>query len=249
MKRLLIALLLATNAHAALNVDLSYIDTQSATWKKFEATAPANAVDAVILARVTGKPEYCTTAIARADKQVSDAEALMSRSPVVKPAISGDSYLQAGPMIADIALTYAYCPITEDQKARWSAYANQTIFNIWNYAQASWNGAPFPWSGWSINNPANNYYYSFIQATALWGFAGNEEWIKFLRDNKVPQIVAYFTANGSGGGSREGTWYGVRHNRLFDFYKLWQDNTGENLADRNTHAKDSIDYWIHATLF
>jgi len=200
----------STLAYAAqaqtLNIDISHIDTQSQAWQAFASATASNAYDAVIRARVTGNAADCTLAIAKAEEQVTAYESAINQVPVVRPAIAGDSYLQSGPMLADIAAPYAYCDLTNEQQTRWSAYAEQTLNNIWNYATASWNGAPFAWSGWGTNNPANNYFYSFIHATSLWGFAANPEWIDFLRDNKLPQINAYFTANGTGGGSREGTW-------------------------------------------
>ncbi len=51
-----------------------------------------------------------------------------------------------------------------------------------------------------------------------------------------------------GGGSLEGTGYGVAHMRLFTLYRLWRDATGEDLAAANPHLSESIDYWIHATV-
>ena len=51
-----------------------------------------------------------------------------------------------------------------------------------------------------------------------------------------------------GGGSLEGTGYGASHIRLFALYRLWRDATGEDIANANPHADDSIAYWTHATV-
>jgi hypothetical protein len=51
-----------------------------------------------------------------------------------------------------------------------------------------------------------------------------------------------------GGGSLEGTGYGVSLGRLFELYRVWRDCRGVDLADDSTHLTDTIDYWIHATV-
>ena len=114
-------------------------------------------------------------------------------------------------MLRDVALVYDWCSplLTAQQRTRWEAYADQAVWNVWNYANASWGGNPFPWSGWSVDNPGNNYHYSFLEATMYWAFAADRQtWIDFLTDVKFPAVVAYFQGL-PGGGSREGTGYGV----------------------------------------
>jgi hypothetical protein len=153
-------------------------------------------------------------------------------------------------MIRDLALAYDWCAAatTPQQRTRWEAYAEQTVWNIWNYQQATWGGRPYPWSGWSVDDPGNNYHYSFLQATMYWALARNNTgWLDFLSTQKLPALVAHFQAL-PGGGSREGTGYGLSHMNLFEIYRLWRDSTGQDLAAQSTHAADSIDYWIHATM-
>src|SRR3546814_3272503 len=36
--------------------------------------------------------------------------------------------------------------------------------------------------------------------------------------------------------------------RLFSLYQTWRDATGVDLGNANSHAIDSIHYWIHATV-
>ena len=253
-------------AKAALVLDLGYIDTQSAAFDRFENWAtPAlpptsqlpyafSATDAVYLYVKTGQSSWGQLAAQLVEAQVAAAEAAYGGQPPARPEIAGDSYLEAGPMLRDLALVYAWCPsfVTPGQRARWAAYAEQTVYNIWNPTLASWGGHSFPWSGWSIDNPGNNYYYSFLQASMFWGFAkdtGGTDWIAFLRTNKIPPLVAYFQQL-PGGGSREGTGYGLSHARLFELYELWRQSTPEHevLGDDSSHLLDSIDYWRHATL-
>ena len=122
------------------------------------------------------------------------------------------------------------------------------MWNVWHHARASWGGKSHAWTGWSVDNPGNNYYYSFVEATMYWALAsGSSTWMTLLRDEKLPPLRAYF-AKLPGGGSLEGTGYGAAHMRLFALYRLWRDATGQDLAHASTHADDSIAYWVHATV-
>ena len=51
-----------------------------------------------------------------------------------------------------------------------------------------------------------------------------------------------------GGGTREGTGYGTALNNLFGNYIYWKASTGEDLASLTPHTRETIDYWVHATV-
>jgi hypothetical protein len=57
----------------------------------------------------------------------------------------------------------------------------------------------------------------------------------------------YFAAL-PGGGSREGTGYGTAQKNLFENYLFWKAATNEDLATVTPHTRETIDYWIHATV-
>ncbi len=197
---------------------------------------------------LTGQTSYIDHAIAQVDALVAAAEADIAAGR--NPEVAGDSYLDVGWHMEQVALTYdrGYDRLTSSQRTRWAAYADRTIANIWDPSNASWGGRAAPWSGWSINNPGNNYYFSFIKATQLWALASkNMTWISFLQQNKFPAIADYY-ARLTGGGSREGTGYGTAQKNLFENYIMWKASTGEDLSKLSSHAKDTIDYWIHATV-
>jgi hypothetical protein len=171
--------------------------------------------------------------------------------------VASDSYLEIGELIGDLALVYDWCfpQVTPARRTRWIAYANQAVWNVWNHAQATWGGASRPWSGWSVNNPSNNYYYSFLRATMLLGLATKGEnaqadaWITKFRDEKIlGQLVPTFEADLAGGGSREGTGYGVAMRRLYELYQIWEATTGEDLATRTGHTRASLLAFIHQTM-
>lgn len=239
-----------------LLLDLSYVDQGSSkyiSFRNFVDNAEAggspygfSAKDAAFAYLITGQQKYATLAVNTVEAQVVAAENAIANNTA--PAVAGDSYLEAGPLISDLAMTYAWCNPSESQKTRWSAYADQTIYNIWNNTNAQWGGNSFPWSGWSTSDPGNNYYYSFCTATATWGLASNNQsTLNFLRNNKFPALETYMS-NLIGGGSREGTGYGVSFMNLFQLYIIWRDSLQGDLANENTHLTDTIYYWIHATL-
>lgn len=248
----------AAPARAAISIDLSYVDLQSVEYQRFKtwvdqavAGSPGyafSATDAATMYRLTGQTQYATLAVQMIEAQVADAEAAIALGN--RPEVAGDSYLEVGSMIGDLALTLDWCPthVTQAQRNRWSAYAEQAVWNVWHPDQAQWGGHPHPWSGWSIDDPANNYYYSFLQATMYWALAsGNSTWMQLLQTDKLPALSQYL-ATIAGGGSQEGTAYGLSHRRVFELYRVWRDSTGNNLAAANGHLDASIQWWIHATV-
>ena len=208
-----------------------------------------------LLSQLTGNTAYCAKSVAVIEGQVAAAEAASAAGQ--RPAVANDSYLEIGELIGDLALVYDWCfaQVTPAQRTRWIAYANQAVWNVWNPAQARWGNTTHPWSGWSVNNPSNNYYYSFLRATMLLGLATKgenpraDEWIAKFRDQKVlGQLVPTFNADLVGGGSREGTGYGVSMRRLYELYQIWKATTGENLATKTAHTRASMLAFIHQTM-
>jgi len=134
-----------------------------------------SAWNAALLGQLTGSATYCTKAVATIEAQVVAAEAKIAVNQA--PLVAGDSYLEVGDLIGDLALVYDWClpQVSSSQRSRWIAYANQAVWNVWNYTQAKWGSKTIPWSGWSVDNPSNNYYYSFLRATMLLGLATNGE--------------------------------------------------------------------------
>ena len=210
--------------------------------------------------KITGDQKYCDFAVTYAEScpngyernygiscgvQAAEADIAAGRSPYV----ASDSYLESGDIIGSLAMTYDWCGsrMTAAQKTRWENYANQTIYNIWHPDQATWGGRSYPWSGWSINNPGNNYYYSFLEATMYWALASHDSTLlSFVRNQKLQPLIDYY-AQIPGGGSLEGTGYGTSHMRLFELYQVWKDSTGEDIANMSSHLTDSIHLWMHET--
>jgi hypothetical protein len=210
---------------------------------------------AALLGQLTGDGAYGEYAVAMVDDFVTSEESAVAAGDV--PTVAFDSYLYVGDHIGDLALTYDWCfdLLTDAQKERWLAYANQAVWNVWHPEEAAWGGEPHPWSGWSINNPSNNYYYSFLRATMLLGLAAHGEhpdadgWITMFRETKLrDQLFPNFNADLEGGGSREGTGYGVSMRRLFELYDIWQASTGENVSVQTPHTLACLPNFLHLTV-
>ncbi len=207
-----------------------------------------SAMHAVIAYRLTNDQRYLTNAIAMVQQQVDDAEAAIAAGNA--PDIAGDSYLDIGNMLGELAITYdaGFDLLSQQQKDSWSAYADQAIFNLWHPDEASWGGTTHTWSGWAICDPGDNYHYSFLRATMWWALAKQDQTLlTFLQTQKFPPLIDYF-AKLSGGGTREGTGYGTAVNNLFENYIIWKASTGEDLANLTPHVRETVDYWVNATV-
>ena len=207
---------------------------------------------AALLSRITNTASYCTFAVARTEAFVTSEEALIANNQ--RAQVAGDSYLEVGPYIGNLAMVYDWCraSMTSAQRTRWVTYANQAVWNVWNPAQARWGSGSYPWSGWSVDNPVNNYYYSFLQATMLLGLASFGEnaqaaqWIDIFRTQKLEnQLFPTFTRDLQGGGSREGTGYGTAMKNLWRLYDWWERSTTERVANKTPHTLASLAHLMH----
>jgi hypothetical protein len=208
--------------------------------------------NAALLGQLTGSAKYCTYAV-----QSIDAEVMMAQSEIASgnaPDVSSDDYLDVGDDIGDLALVYDWCydTLTSDQRTAWLSYANQAVTNVWNPDSATWGGSAASWDGWAIDDPDDNYYYSFLRATMLLGLAahgeydGIDQWVTEFHDTKlVGELVPNFDMNLQGGGSREGTGYGVSLRDLFELYDVWAASTTEDIATMTPHTRASMLDFIH----
>lgn len=208
--------------------------------------------NAALLGQLTGTSKYCTKAVAVVEQQVSTAEASIAAG--TQPEVAGDSYLNVGDDIGNVALVYDWCndTLTASQKQRWLAYANQAVWNVWHPSAAKWGSRTMAWSGWATDDPSDNYYYSFLRATMLLGLAEKGEdpqgdtWITQFRQTKVlAELIPTFNSDLVGGGSREGTGYGVAMRNLWSLYDLWRSTTGEGMASKTGHTRASLHSMIH----
>lgn len=207
---------------------------------------------AALVGQLTGEARYCEYAVGQIDEMVLAENERIAGGE--NPEVAFDSYLEVGARIGDIALTYDWCSNTasSSQKTRWLEFSNKAVWNVWHHEEANWDGREASWSGWSVDNPSNNYYYSFLRATMMLGIASRgelpegQEWIDLFRDGKIgEQLIPTFQRDLAGGGSREGTGYGVAMKNLWELYDFWHGSTGEQLADQTGHARASMLHMMH----
>jgi hypothetical protein len=215
--------------------------------------------------QLSGNTAYLDRAIQYVQSYINEGRVQINAG--AKPAIAGDSYLDVGPDAADIMLVYdwAYDRLTEAQRKEWRWFVERAIWNVWHHTLASWHnttGTPdgawlddsaHQWTGWSTDNPVNNYYFSFLKATMMFGMGARGEhpraagWLGCFRKTKLQdELVPRYATDLVGGGSREGTGYGVAHRNLFELYHTYETSTGQDLADLTTHARLSLPWMIHA---
>ena len=125
---------------AGIPLDLGYIDRKSPQFARFQrwvesavAGQPGyafSAYDAALLYRIDAKKKYCDLAVSMVEKDVGDAETAIADGRA--PEIAGDSYLEVGPRIAALSMTLDSCKaqIDDAQKKRWSAFAEQAVWNV-----------------------------------------------------------------------------------------------------------------------
>lgn len=202
--------------------------------------------------KITGNTTYRDFAIARVGKLVNENMTEINAGRV--PGVAYDSFLYVGEVMSDVALVYdwAFDGLTSAQKTQWIDFMNQTLNNVWNHSSGSWGGVAWTWSGWATDDPFNNYHYSFMEATALVGLATSGEnpkaqtWLTMFRNTKFANsLVPRFNAQLTGGGSIEGTNYGVSLKRLFRLYDWWERSTGERIADLTPQTRNSINWMVH----
>ena len=198
-------------------------------------------------------PQYCAHAVSRTEAFVASEEAIIATGQ--RATVSYDVYLEVGDLVGNVMLVYDWCydVVTPQQRTRWLNYASRAVTNIWDPPAAQWGGVSHPWNGWSINNPVNNYYYSFLRATMLYGIAAKHDrsdadtWLTMFRTTKLNnQLVPLFNSDLAGGGSREGTGYGTAMKGLFHLYYMWEKSTGERIADLTAHTAASMPYLVHS---
>ncbi len=258
---LVCGLLAAGAARADIVLSLAYVDTQSTAWDRFvswvdqalDGTPPYgfSATDAAYVARVLGPgagDAYAELAVDTVEAQVVEAETEIAAGE--RPPIAYDSYLEVGPFLHDLALVYDWCaPFTTPRPARAlgglrRAGGLERLASRTKPSGAAWRT---PGRAGRPAIPGNNYHFSFLEATMYWALASDSTaWRDFLEDVKLPPPGRALPA-AAGGGSREGTGYGLALMRLFELYRLWQESTGQDLGAASPHLADTIDYWIHAT--
>lgn len=212
------------------NIPLPDHDPTSNNFQRWLTGLNGSAWEHALAYRVTGLESHRELAISKA------------ATIVTTDSVAGNQYLGSGSAYRDVFYTLDWCSPTQEQKSEWTAWGKRHLGATNGSIQESiW------WTHrWSRDNPANNYYHSFILATSCYAMATNdEEWLNFLKNDRLPKMTAYYSTTIEGG-SREGTGYGESHRSVFEIAKMWKDYDNTQILPQE-FIDNSILYWVHAT--
>lgn len=215
---------------SAFRIPLPDHDPASQNFQRWLTGLNGSAYEHALAYRVTGLESHREKAIA------------LAATTVAADTVAGNQYLGSGPAFRNVFTTLDWCQPTPEQRAEWLVWGKRHLGETDGSVQDSlW------WSSrWSRNNPANNYYHSFMLATSCYAMAAQDaEWLAFLKDDRLPRMHAYYSTTPEGG-SREGTGYGESHRRVFELAKFWRDYDGTKIVPQE-FVNNSILYWTHAT--
>lgn len=181
---------------------------------------------------------------------VSEETKIANQTPTT---VEFDSYLYIGPAFQELMLSYDWCShkFSESEKQRLFAYVNQGLQNMIDPPNAMWGTRNAPWTGWAINNPTNNYFYSRFMAftcVALGSFGANDraaEWLDYVTTNRVPLLTTELSTMVPEGGSLEGTNYGLSLSSYWNSFWIWKTSANYTFFDDNMFAKSTIHWYLH----
>jgi parallel beta-helix repeat protein len=205
--------------------------------------------DFLVAYLVTQDGSYAQRAIASADAIAADLTTER-----------GDSFLHVYKHVRAVAMTYdiLHDQLSAGQRTTYVNYMNQVMNEVWNPR----TNPTHTWSGWATNSPGNNYYYSFMLATAYSALALYNEnpsppslplydnvyndIYEFLQAKMNQQMIPWLNGYGKGGGWHEGVNYRLgSYMHMFEMFKVLRDAGGPNLYQDINFARESLYYQLY----
>lgn len=195
---------------------------------------------------------------------VSGVEAFIDNENAIEAAYNGsnqqpywaaDHFYNSRGVIVDICVAYDWLnsSFTSGQKTKIMAYINNVLTQMWtttpkcnnitiNASYALMDGL----------NPGDNYFYGHMLATML-GYTAfgadnpsSSTWRSHFA-NMVQNNLAPWISNQTGGGSLEGTGYGLAEQLIYVCFDWWYRSTGEDIFAMFLGYWDKkLSYWAHA---
>ena len=142
---------------------------------------------AALMYQLSGDARYATYAIDETEKFVLGEEEKIARN--ARASVAGDSYLEVGQVIGNVALVYDWChdKLSSEQRTRWAAYGNGRSPRLGTSTSALGRYV-YAWTGWSVDNPSTTTTTP-PAATSCW--AGTRartrrhRWIEHFRTTKI----------------------------------------------------------------
>ena len=172
-----------------------------------------------------------------------------------QPEVARDSYLHVGELIGDLALVYDWCfDAGHRRRSARAGSPTRTRRSATCGTRRARRGAASRSRG-AAGRSTTRRTTTTTRSCARRCCSGSRPRARTrrprrastqFRDTKIyGQLVPTFEADLVGGGSREGTGYGVAMRKLFELYDWWKATTGENLATKTGHTR-GLDAGVHA---
>jgi hypothetical protein len=203
---------------------------------------------------ITGKRSHAHTAISYMDSIVADITSDEDRGQ--------SNFLNIAGNMRSTALVYDWCYdlLSVAQRRDYRAYMNQLMNELWN----PFNNPTHLWNGWAVDDPGNNFYYSFLLGTAYVALAtyGENDYphslpfdgttyndlMAFLQAKIEQQSMPmYLDTWGKGGSWHEGNNYGLLSKRLlFETFLILRDAGVKNYFEETAFPREAILYHLYS---
>ncbi|MCK5407941.1 MAG: DUF4962 domain-containing protein, partial [Candidatus Krumholzibacteria bacterium] len=232
--------------------------TPTADWTSFKNWVDGDpdqyykpkARDLLLAYYTTQDNSYAQRAISVADATISDGFG-SERS---------DSYYHIHRYVKNVAIVYDQLSdqLSASQRTTYINYINQMMTELWN----PFNNPYHTWSGWSVNDPGNNYYYSFMLATVYAAMALYNEnpsplslpydgtiytdIYEFFEAKMTGQVVPYLNSYGKGGGWHEGVNYRLgSFSHMFEVFMVLRNAGGTDYFHDIPFARECVYYNLY----
>lgn len=203
---------------------------------------------------VTGDVSYANEAIAAIDQRVVTIDDSEDRGQ--------GNFLRIAETMRSVALVYDWCydMLTDTQKTNYRNYMNQLLQELWN----PFNNPTHQWNGWAVEDPGNNFYYSFMLGTAYagivlygenpnppplsWRGTSYDNILDFLFARIETQVIAeQLNVWATGGYWHEGNNYGLLSKRyMTEMFIILRDAGGPNYLLQTDFVKDALMYHLYS---
>lgn len=199
--------------------------------------------------------------VTHANRAISDMDARVQTIDNTEDRGQGN-FLRIANTMRGVGLVYDWCHdlLSETQKQNYRAYMNQLLQELWN----PFNNPTHEWNAWGVDDPGNNFYYSFLTGTcyaglAMYGENTNPPSLPF-RGTTYNDILEFLYARieqqsigehlntwGKGGSWHEGNNYGLLSKRyILEMFTMLRDAGGPDYFQQTDFAREAVLYHLYS---
>jgi parallel beta-helix repeat protein len=203
---------------------------------------------------ITGDVQYANRAISDMDTRVQTITNDEDRGQ--------GNFLRISGTMRSVALVYDWCYdlLSPTQRQIYRDYMNQLLHELWN----PFNNPTHEWDGWGVEDPGNNFYYSFMLGTAYAGLAMHGEnpsppslpfrgttyndILEFLYARIEQQSIdEHLNTWGKGGAWHEGNNYGLLSKRyIIEMFTLLRDAGAPDFMNQTDFVREALLYHLYS---